>query len=498
MLFIFSYFQQKKYIFASLRLKYSKSMKFITFTFLFLFTFFCFDYTIKAQPNRKTPITGADADGDGVQDLNGQDKCPSTLTQIQGRRATAINEVSGQQIIVRLPDNLANYLYQERTVIDEELKLLRNKQGEYKREIKRADEKFGKYANMKSKERKAEIAKYDSLVAEQQKKIDESNERLKKVNPNSYIEFIGNAEDKDGKIVEKSITIRIRLNVDTFGCLPDDDQDGSPNMVDECPDFVGTVETSGCPDRDGDKIPDKQDKCPDVKGLKESFGCPDRDKDGVPDNEDECPDTKGLVELNGCPDKDGDGIPDIKDDCPDVKGLAELKGCPDRDGDGITDKEDKCPDVKGVKEFDGCPDTDKDGVQDKVDECPFVPGPKENKGCPKILEKASRVQFETSKAVILPVSYPLLDELVTLLKEYPDATISLAGHTDSDGDDASNMQLSKDRAKAVADYLINKGIEESRISATGFGETKPIAPNTTADGRAKNRRVEMKLSNKKK
>ncbi|TAH28027.1 MAG: OmpA family protein [Cytophagales bacterium] len=476
---------------------YKYNMKITLFFVILMFSL----QSINAQPpTRKTLIlTNADADGDGIQDLNGQDKCPSTLSQIQGRRATTINEVDGKNVIVRLPDNLANYLYQERVVIDDEIKLLRNKQAEFRREVKRADEKYGKYANMKSKERKAEMAKFDSLVAQQQTKIDEANTRLKAVNANSYIEFIGNIEDKDQKIIQKTATIRIRLNVDIFGCLPDDDKDGSPNMVDECPEFVGTVETSGCPDRDGDKIPDKLDKCPDVPGPKDSFGCPDRDKDGVPDGDDQCPDTKGLVELNGCPDRDGDGIPDIKDDCPDVKGTIELKGCPDRDGDGITDKDDKCPDVKGIKEFDGCPDTDKDGVQDKLDDCPFVPGPKENKGCPKILEKASKVQFESSKAVILKGSYPLLDELAKLLSEYPDATISLAGHTDDEGDDASNLQLSKDRANAVKDYLIGKGIEASRItSATGFGESKPIASNTTPAGKALNRRVEMKLSNRQK
>ncbi len=477
-----------------------------------------------AQVPKRNPITATDLDGDGVSDMSGQDKCPTTLTQIQGQRATTINEISGKEVRVRLPEKLPDYLFQDRIPLDEELKKLLNKQGEYKRELKRIDEKFGKYDKMKSAQRKEEKVKYDSLNADMQTKIVEIQDKIKKVDPNSYIEFVGNVEDKDGKITEQQVKVRIRLSVDSFGCLPDDDKDGSPNMVDECPTFVGSVETGGCPDRDKDGVPDHSDRCPDVKGKKESRGCPDRDGDFIPDIDDECPDTKGLLELAGCPDKDGDGIADKNDDCPDVKGLKEFKGCPDRDGDGIQDKEDDCPDVKGLKEFKGCPDRDGDGIQDKEDkcpdekgtketqgcpdkdgdgtmdkddDCPSVPGPKDNKGCPKILEKASKVQFEPGKSVILKASYPLLDELAKLLKEFTDANIAMSGHTDSDGDDASNLQLSKDRAQAVAEYLIGKGIESSRITHTGFGETKPIADNNTPEGKAKNRRVEMKLSNRK-
>jgi outer membrane protein OmpA-like peptidoglycan-associated protein len=126
-----------------------------------------------------------------------------------------------------------------------------------------------------------------------------------------------------------------------------------------------------------------------------------------------------------------------------------------------------------------------------------VPGPKENKGCPEILDRASKVLFETGKAIIKSESYSLLDELAAMLKKYPDTRIILEGHTDSEGDDAANMKLSKDRAKAVAEYLIDKLIEANRVSSDGFGETKPIADNKTAEGRQKNRRVDMRLTNKK-
>jgi outer membrane protein OmpA-like peptidoglycan-associated protein len=439
----------------------------------------------------------ADQDYDGIPDTGGQDKCPSTLSQIQGRKAKALDEISGKEVMVRLPENLVTYIFKEKEPLEKEKLKVLNKRGEFQRELNRIDTKYGKYADMSSKERKAQAVKYDSLVAKCNAEIDEFTKKIAAVNPNSYFEFIGDLENMEGLVIQKNTKVKIRLNVDPFGCLPDLDRDGSPDMVDFCPDFVGTVETNGCPDRDKDLIPDREDACPDVKGPKETRGCPDRDKDKIPDKDDACPDTPGPIETNGCPDRDKDGIVDKEDKCPDTPGPIESKGCPDRDKDGIIDKEDKCPDEPGVIEFQGCPDRDKDGVTDKEDDCPDVPGPKENKGCPRILEKASKVQFEVNKAIILPVSYPILDELVKLLKEYPDANISLAGHTDSDGSDEDNLQLSKDRAKAVGDYLIDKGISADRITSTGFGESKPIDTNATPQGKAKNRRVEMKLSNKK-
>ncbi|MCU0445759.1 MAG: OmpA family protein [Microscillaceae bacterium] len=438
-----------------------------------------------------------DADYDGVLDTGGQDKCPTTLSQIQGRRAKALDEMSGKEVVIRLPDNLVNYLHKERTPLEQEKTKWLNKRGEVQREVRRVEDKYGKYEKMSSKERKAKAIELDSVLADIKSKIDTLDKQITLVNPNTAMEFTGDLEDTEGRPIQRNVKVKIRIHVDVFGCLPDDDRDGSPNMVDFCPDYVGTVETNGCPDRDKDLIPDREDACPDVKGPKQTRGCPDRDKDTVPDKDDACPDTPGVVELNGCPDRDKDTVPDKDDACPDTPGDPNLKGCPDRDKDTVIDKEDKCPDEPGAVELQGCPDRDKDGVLDREDDCPDVPGPKENKGCPRILEKASKVQFEVNKAIILPVSFPILDELVKLLKEYPDANIALAGHTDSDGDDDSNLQLSKDRAKAVGDYLIEKGIAPDRISSTGYGETKPIDTNATPQGKAKNRRVEMKLSNRK-
>lgn len=437
-----------------------------------------------------------DLDGDGVGDTGGLDKCPSTLTQIQGKKATTLDEISNKEVIIRLPQDLKKYLYQDRVPLDIEKTKTQNEQGALKRERNKVETGYGKYKDLKTREKKDKIAELDVQIDSLQQKIVAIQEKIKTLDPNSYILFSGNLEDKEGNVLQKNVEVKIRIKVDAFGCLPDDDKDGSPNMVDQCPGEIGTVESSGCPDRDRDGIGDKEDDCPDVKGPKESKGCPDRDKDTVPDVKDDCPDEKGLVELNGCPDRDGDGVPDKKDDCPDEKGQVDLKGCPDRDGDNIIDKQDDCPDDKGLPEYKGCPDRDGDKVIDKQDNCPDVPGTIQNKGCPEILEKASKVEFEFNKAIIKPNWYPVLDELVALLKKYPESKIYLEGHTDSDGTEEDNLTLSINRAKAVADYLTGKGIEGNRISSTGFGEMKPIASNETPAGKAKNRRVDMKLSNK--
>lgn len=233
----------------------------------------------------------------------------------------------------------------------------------------------------------------------------------------------------------------------------------------------------------------------------------DRDNDGVMDSVDRCPDVAGLASLQGCPDRDGDGIADIDDKCPDVAGIAKYDGCPipDTDGDGINDEEDKCPTVKGLARYQGCPipDTDGDGVNDEEDKCPTRPGPVENQGCPviakEVIEKinfaAKNVFYSTGSFKLLPKSFKSLDEVARLMKEDLSLMLDIDGHTDSQGSDESNQVLSENRAKSVKDYLIKKGVEENRLKATGYGETKPIADNKTAAGRAKNRRTEMTVRN---
>ena len=267
--------------------------------------------------------------------------------------------------------------------------------------------------------------------------------------------------------------------------------------------FAGLTFKFGGKDTDGDGVYDKDDACPDVAGPKELNGCPDTDGDGILDKDDACPDVAGLAEFQGCPDTDGDGVQDSQDACPDVFGLKALKGCPDTDGDGIADKDDKCPTVAGPRENGGCPwpDRDGDGVLDKDDKCPDVKGTVANNGCPEMTQEqivklnayAKTILFNSGKSSFKQETYPVLQSITAILKEFPNSKFSIEGHTDSDGKDAMNQTLSEERAGAVKNYLIENGIASDRLTSTGFGESKPIDTNKTAKGKANNRRVEVLL-----
>ena len=224
----------------------------------------------------------------------------------------------------------------------------------------------------------------------------------------------------------------------------------------------------------------------------------DSDGDGVPDHKDECPDTpKGVkVDERGCPlDTDGDGVPDYLDECPGTpKGVeVDEKGCPfDTDGDGVPDYLDECPGTpKGAKVDErGCPlDTDGDGVPDYLDECPGTPkGAKvDERGCWII----SEALFDFNKYQIKTGFYPHLDEIITVLRENPTMVIEIQGHTDNVGSSQYNRKLSENRAKAVKNYLIKKGINDRRLIAVGFGFSRPKTTNRTEEGKALNRRVEL-------
>lgn len=287
----------------------------------------------------------------------------------------------------------------------------------------------------------------------------------------------------------------------------DTDGDGVADKKDKCPDTpsLAKVDSQGCPvDTDADGVADYLDPCPTVPGPLELSGCPDQDKDGVADKEDTCPTVPGIARFAGCPDTDGDGIQDSEDACPNVKGLDIFKGCPDTDGDGVEDSQDKCSDTpSGVKvDASGCiMDTDGDGINDAEDNCPTVAGVVSNKGCPELkpevkqlFQKALQgIQFETGRAVIKKVSFPIMDAITKVMVDNPTYKLIIGGHTDNVGSDETNMTLSKNRADAVANYLITKGINPLRISSSGYGESTPVDTNDTAAGRTRNRRVEFKV-----
>jgi len=234
-------------------------------------------------------------------------------------------------------------------------------------------------------------------------------------------------------------------------------------------------------DTDGDGVADDLDKCPGTPAgtAVDSTGCPlpqDDDGDGVTNDMDKCPGTMAgaKVDASGCElDSDGDGVGDSRDQCPNTPPGAPVdeKGCElDSDGDGVLDSADKCPDTpKG----------------DRVDAfgCSF-----------KEEIKLPGVVFETNKADLLPESIPVLEGAVATLNRYPDLKIEVAGHTDSRGSDAYNLDLSARRAATVLKYLRDAGVANP-LSSRGYGERQPIASNTSDDGRQQNRRVVLRVLN---
>ncbi len=296
--------------------------------------------------------------------------------------------------------------------------------------------------------------------------------------------------------------------------------------------FLGFIFEPSIGDRDGDGIKDDVDKCPDDPEDKDDFededGCPDpdNDRDGILDKDDKCPnepETKnGFEDQDGCPDsldldRDGDGIPDRLDKCPDdpedKDGFEDQDGCPDPDNDkdGILDVDDLCPndpeDKDGFEDQDGCPDpdNDKDRILDKDDKCPNEPetynGFQDEDGCPDKgrvllrrgkLEILDKIYFETAKAIIKPISYPILDAVAATVKGNPQILlVEIQGHADERGDDDYNMRLTEDRAASVKTYLIEKGVEADRLQSHGYGETKPVCPQHSEACWSKNRRVEF-------
>ena len=249
------------------------------------------------------------------------------------------------------------------------------------------------------------------------------------------------------------------------------------------------VDAKGCTvkDADGDGVFDDVDACKDTPaGDKvDAKGCSlpkDADKDGVLDNVDQCPDTPAgdKVDEKGCSvpkDADGDGVNDDVDSCKDTPAGDKVddKGCSlpkDGDGDGVNDDKDRCPHTPA-------------GV--KVDE----------EGCQVLFEQAKKslvlegVNFATGKAELTPESQAILDGVAESLVANEEIKVQVGGHTDNTGSAAVNKRLSAARAETVRQYLISKGVAADRLTAAGYGPTKPVASNKTAEGRSQNRRVEL-------
>lgn len=236
----------------------------------------------------------------------------------------------------------------------------------------------------------------------------------------------------------------------------------------------------------------------------------DSDNDGVMDPDDLCPGTPAGadVDSSGCElDSDKDGVKNSRDKCPATKmgvkvdsmGCEIKKKAPDADGDGVADAKDRCPRTpKGLSvDANGCSDQDGDGVIDTIDECPnTASGVRiDARGCEIKAEiQLPRVEFELNSAQLTPDSSSVLRGAADTLKRYPDITVEAEGHTDSSGAANYNMNLSQRRAESVRDFIIGQGIDASRITARGFGETSPIADNSTAEGRQANRRVTLRLT----
>ena len=249
-------------------------------------------------------------------------------------------------------------------------------------------------------------------------------------------------------------------------------------------------------DLDGDGYKNKDDGCPeepeDFDDFEDGDGCPDpdNDDDDVMDVDDDCPDDPedrdDWQDRDGCPDPDNDGdtILDVDDDCPndpeDVDGYEDEDGCPDpdNDGDGVLDADDECDGEleteNNYQDGDGCPD---EIPQEVVNFTGVIKG----------------ITFETDKDVIRKSSEKILLQALQVLEDFPDVRLEVQGHTDDQGEDEYNMDLSQRRTESVVRWFAEHGIDEGRFDPHGYGESKPIADNTTSSGRAQNRRVEFQL-----
>ncbi len=296
--------------------------------------------------------------------------------------------------------------------------------------------------------------------------------------------------------------------------------------------FLGMVFEPSIGDTDGDGYRDDVDQCitdpEDFDGFQDEDGCsdPDNDRDSILDVDDQCPnipeDRDGDHDNDGCPegqesDRDGDGILDNVDHCADDPedrdGFEDEDGCPDPDNDNdqIPDTLDNCPnepeDRDEFQDDDGCPDpdNDEDHILDTVDRCPNQPevlnGVDDDDGCPdsgdlqilgNVITLRQQIQFETDSAEIRAVSFPIIEQMAELLRRNAQfELVEVEGHTDERAPDDHNLRLSNDRANAVMQALVQRGIVPGRLVAAGYGEYCPLDPSHNARAWERNRRVQF-------
>jgi len=176
----------------------------------------------------------------------------------------------------------------------------------------------------------------------------------------------------------------------------------------------------------------------------------------------------------------------------------------DVDSDGVLDRDDDCIDQAGDAKNKGCPwpDKDNDGVPDDKDNCPEEVGTQENNGCPIVPSKFTEFIESDKNNILFTVSSSQLDSdakftlnsVKTLLDFYTKTSITIEGYASTDGSTAYNQKLSEERAMEIKNYLVSNNIAPERLSIIGYGESRPIANNSTPDGRAKNRRAQIKIN----
>lgn len=354
--------------------------------------------------------------------------------------------------------------------------------------------------------------------------------------------------DKDGdKVSDKKDYCPTEPGLLALEGCPDADLDGLADYKDYCPNVAGPLDLNGCPDTDGDGVLDYLDACPTEKGFPINKGCPDRDKDGILDVADRCPDVPGIKENNGCPeepivccaDSDGDGILDRFDDCPTVFGKLVNKGCP-ADSTGIDSQirinnakqnkqenkaENKTNEKTAEKPTKAETGSEKSIIHDTlvkpiVDRVPTDPIPvyktvpvtPESKGKTDKKEKEKKhgldvttimdtvtatVYFDKDSYKVLPKYRSQLDKIVKQMERKPTSKLLIQGHTDNDGDDEYNNNLSHKRSMAVRQYILTRSkgkvIDPKRVEILYFGEKKPVIENTDEKKKQVNRRVELKL-----